>query len=307
MCCLTDVDDHRQAPWNLQGKWMSTSSNDRPVSSGLIARYYDSNTRYFQAWGGSGDVAAIHRAIYAPGVDSTEAAFNYLNHCVGEAIKPATGNSGQVLDLGCGVGGTATWLAQNMAANVTGITISSLQQRLATQRAQQMDVQSLCTFITADFEQLPPLPVMDAAFAIESFVHAHSADSFFSMVAARVRKGGRLVICDDFLSPDLPPEAGFWIYRFKFSWYLNQLHSLQTVIEAGHRHGFKVIGTSDLSAYVRGFPQPLLWLMRHLTRLPLPWPYWHNLAGGTALQYCIRRGWTRYHVVVFEHLAVDSG
>jgi cyclopropane fatty-acyl-phospholipid synthase-like methyltransferase len=286
---------------------MSTAGNGRPVSTGLIARYYDSNTRYFQAFGGSGDVAAIHRAIYAPGVGSTEAAFNYLNSCVAEAIKPCISDDSQVLDLGCGVGGTATWLAQSLAVNVTGITISSIQQQLATERAQQMGVQSRCTFIAADFAQLPQLPVMDAAFAIESFVHARSADSFFAMVAARVREGGRLVICDDFLNPELPPQADFWIQRFKCGWYLNQLHTLQSVIEAADRHGFKLVGSSDLSAYVRGFPRPLLWLMRHLTRLPLPWTYWHNLAGGTALQYCIQRGWTRYHVVIFEYLAVDSG
>jgi cyclopropane fatty-acyl-phospholipid synthase-like methyltransferase len=286
---------------------MTPSSNGRPVSSSLIARYYDSNTRYFQAWGGSGDVAAIHRAIYAPGVTSADAAFNYLNRCVGEAIHPCIDNGGQVLDLGCGVGGTTTWLARTMAVNVTGITISPIQQKLAIERAQQIGVQPLCRFIEADFEKLPELPLMDAAFAIESFVHAHSADSFFAMACAKLRKGGRLVICDDFLSPDLPPQAAFWIRRFKFGWYLNQLHTLQIVITTAEKHGFELIGTTDLSAYVQGFPKPLLWLMRHLTRLPLPWTYWHNLAGGTALQYCMKRGWTRYHVVVFQLLAVDSG
>jgi len=33
-----------------------------------IAQYYDDNTARFLSLGGSGDVAAIHRAIWAPGV-----------------------------------------------------------------------------------------------------------------------------------------------------------------------------------------------------------------------------------------------
>jgi hypothetical protein len=34
--------------------------------------------------------------------------------------------------------------------------------------------------------------------------------------------------------------------------------------------------------------------------VPLPWAYWHNLAGGTALQHCVKNGWTRYLALVFE-------
>lgn len=279
-----------------------------PVAASAIAQYYDSNTGPFLALGGSGEVAAIHRAIYAPGVQTRAQAFNYLNACVAQAIKPCIESShsqvqAQVLDLGCGVGGTSTWLAQTLAVGVTGITISAAQQKLATGRAQQLGLGHRCRFIQADFAAMPDLPTMDAAFAIESFVHAGSADSFFAMAARQLRSGGRLVICDDFLAPRNPPQAHKWVKRFERGWHLNNLGTLDHAIAAAARHGLHLINTEDLSAFVPGFYPPLLWLMRHLTRLPLPWPYWHNLAGGTALQYCIKQGWTRYHVLILEKSA----
>lgn len=274
------------------------------ASASEIAHYYDSNTGHFLSLGGSGEVAAIHRAIYAPGVETRAQAFNYLNACVAQAISPCViAGEALVLDLGCGVGGTSTWLAQTLPVSVTGITISAAQQALASQRAQQLGLGDRCRFITADFAAMPPLPESDAAFAIESFVHASSADSFFAMAAQQIRHGGRLVLCDDFLSPQNPSQASPWIKRFKRGWHLNNLGTADEAVAAAARHGFTLINAEDFSAFVRGFYPPLLWLMRHLTGIPLPWSYWHNLAGGTALQYCLKRGWTRYQVLILEKSA----
>jgi len=280
---------------------MDTPDNPAPVSTRAIAHYYDSNVGYFLKLGGSGDVAAIHRAIYAPGISSKAEAFNYLNVRVAEAIKPCLLQvTGNVLDLGCGVGGTATWLAQTLPVNVCGITISARQQQLASKRANQLGLESRCDFFVADFAALPELPVMDAAVAIESFVHANNADELFASVSRSLRPGARLMICDDFLGAENSAEAGLWIQRFKQGWHLNTLQTPEQISAVAARHGLELVSCEDLSAYIRAFPAPLLWLMRHLTRLPLPWSYWRNLAGGTALQYCLARGWTRYCMLILE-------
>lgn len=287
---------------------MSELNKAAENSAAAIADYYNNNTRLFLGLGGSGDVAAIHRAIWAPGVTNKAEAFNYLNVCVANALQPCLqlteGSQAQLLDLGCGVGGTSTWLAQALDANVTGITISSEQQKLATERAARLGLDNQVRFLQGDFAAMPDLESSDAAYAIESFVHASDAGDFFSMAARLVKPGGRLVICDDFLSPQInareKADADAWIRRFQRGWHLNNLVTADQAVAAASEQGFDVLESHDLSAHTRSFHPLLLLLVSQVTRLPLPWSYWNNLGGGTALQICLRQSWTQYRVLVWQ-------
>ncbi len=287
---------------------MSELNKAAENSAAAIADYYNNNTRLFLGLGGSGDVAAIHRAIWAPGVTNKAEAFNYLNVCVANALQPCLqlteGSQAQLLDLGCGVGGTSTWLAQALDANVTGITISSEQQKLATERAARIGLDNQVRFLQGDFAAMPDLDASDAAYAIESFVHASDAGDFFSMAARLVKPGGRLVICDDFLSPQInareKADADAWIRRFQRGWHLNNLVTADQAVAAASEQGFDVLESHDLSAHTRSFHPLLLLLVSQVTRLPLPWSYWNNLGGGTALQICLRQSWTQYRVLVWQ-------
>lgn len=287
---------------------MSELNKAAENSAAAIADYYNNNTRLFLGLGGSGDVAAIHRAIWAPGVTDKAQAFNYLNVCVANALEAcahaADESKPQLLDLGCGVGGTSTWLAQALDANVTGITISSEQQKLATERARVLGLDNQVRFLQGDFAAMPEMDASDAAFAIESFVHASDAGDFFSMAARLVKPGGRLVICDDFLSPQInareKADADAWIRRFQRGWHINNLVTADQAVAAASHQGFDLLESHDLSAHTRSFHPLLLLLVSQVTRLPLPWSYWNNLGGGTALQICLRQSWTQYRVLVWQ-------
>lgn len=287
---------------------MSELNKAAENSAAAIADYYNNNTRLFLGLGGSGDVAAIHRAIWAAGVTNKAEAFNYLNVCVANALQPCLqlteGSQARLLDLGCGVGGTSTWLAQALDANVTGITISSEQQKIATQRAKHLGFENQVQFVQGDFAAMPEMDASDAAFAIESFVHASDAGDFFSMAARLVKPGGRLVICDDFLSPQInareKADADAWIRRFQRGWHLNNLVTVDQAVAAASHQGFDLLESHDLSAHTRSFHPLLLLLVSQVTRLPLPWSYWNNLGGGTALQICLRQSWTQYRVLVWQ-------
>jgi len=300
--CLKVTQPH----WKLPSM---TESREVPESSvAAIAEYYDKNTRLFLDLGGSGDTAAIHRAIWAPGVTNKSQAFNFLNICVARALEPCLSakerHATQVLDLGCGVGGTSTWLANALDVSVTGVTISSAQQALATERAARLGLSAQVRFVQGDFAEMPDLPAVDAALAIESFVHASTAAAFFKMAAQFVKPGGRLVICDDFLSPVINAhesnQASFWVKRFQRGWHLNNLITAEQAVETAAHHGFELLESSDLSNYTRSFHPLLLLMVSQVTRLPLAWPYWNNLAGGTALQICLRKSWTQYRVLVWQ-------
>lgn len=276
------------------------------ASADDIAAYYDKNTRHFLTLGGSGDVAAIHRAIWAPGVTDRSAAFNFLNMLVAEALIPCIHEQPEktrVLDLGCGVGGTSTWLAKALDIDVTGVTVSKEQQQQASLRADRLGMAGRCRFLQGDFAAMPEIKPVDAAFAIESFVHAHDAESFFMMAARHIEPGGRLIICDDFLAAEtLTPEADFWVRQFRRGWHINNLITSVQAVHFAQKAGFRRVSTEDLSPFTRSFHPLILAILSQLTRVPLPWSYWDNLAGGTALQLCLKRGWTRYQVLVWDKL-----
>lgn len=287
---------------------MSTEPTQPPspavsASTEKIAHYYDANTSHFLRFGGGGATAAIHRAIWVPGVTNREQAFSYLNVWVAQAMQPlltAAPVGVHLLDLGCGVGGTATWLAQTLGIRVTGVTLSAAQVEIARNRAQELGLTGQVNFILGDFSKLPTLASVQAACAIESFVHAEDARAFFAMAARQIQPGGRLVICDDFLNPPHPARALRWINRFVHGWHLNNLLPVTTVEKLAAEAGFHLIEAQDLSPYLRSYNSLWLWLVTAVTRLPLRWAYWQNLSGGTALQVCVKKGWTTYRAMVWE-------
>lgn len=276
-----------------------------PKTADPVAAYYDANTRRFLRFGGSGATAAIHRRIWAPGVQSAADAFAYLNWWVARAVQPSFSlhAPSRLLDLGCGVGGTATWLAEHLGVQVTGVTNSAVQRDFAAQRARRLGVEDRCRFALADFMALPPLGPFNAAYAIESFVHAPDAPRFFNQANQQLVLGGRLVICDDFLAGSngtLDGEAAPWLARFRSDWQINTLLTLEAVQQMAARLGFRLVEAADLSAYLRSFHPLLLRAVAWLTQLPLRSAYWQNLSGGAALQICTLRGWTRYLALIFE-------
>lgn len=280
-----------------------TLNTDKNATAKQIARYYDANTEHFLRFGGAGDTAAIHRAIWAPGVKTREDAFLYLNRLIAASVTSLIEEGGRtlhVLDLGCGVGGTATWLARVLHVRVTGITISTQQRDIAEKRAATQGVADMTEFHSADFDCLPAIAPAQAACAIESFVHSKDASQFFAMAFRQIAPGGKLIICDDFLSLSLSHEAKPWVTRFTRGWHLNNLLSAEEVKEHAAKAGFDLLEEHDLSAYLRGFHPLYLWFIKTLTVIPLRWPYWQNLSGGTALQVCARRGWTKYKALVWE-------
>src|SRR3954453_14385623 len=90
-----------------------------------VRDYYDANTRKFLLSGGDG---AIHRELWGPGVASSDEAVHHTHALVLGQLGP---HDRRVLDLGCGVGAPALYLARRRAVEVVGVSISPAQVRLA--------------------------------------------------------------------------------------------------------------------------------------------------------------------------------
>lgn len=269
-----------------------------------VAAYYDQNTTPFLRWFGSGfEAAAIHRQVWGPGVRSGREAFEYLNALTASLAQLADLPAGaDVLDLGCGLGGTASWVAERYAVNVTGLTVSSFQAMFANERAAKRGLGRRCRFLWGDFLHLPDFGPFRAAWAIESFAHALDAERFFDEVTRVLMPGARLVICDDFLAQAEPAntEAARCLDEFREGWRLGNLITVAETKELAARCGWRLAQHIDLTPYLRPAPAWFLGLAGQALRLPLRGEYARSLRGSLALQRCLRAGWTQYHALAWE-------
>ena len=162
------------------------------ASGAGVRHYYDANTWKFLL---TGTQRAIHRELWGPGVTNAAEAVHHAHALVLDELGPA---DVRVLDLGCGVGTAALYLARRRPVEVVGVSISPAQIRLADRFAARSEpLQGSVGFRAADFTDLPAeLTGFDLAFAIESFVHADPALAFFRGAAGALRPGGALVVID---------------------------------------------------------------------------------------------------------------
>jgi SAM-dependent methyltransferase len=277
-------------------------------SSGQVARYYDLNTATFVALGQGGSVGAIHRAVWAPGVSTRDAAFHHVDELVADIVRrlPPRAEPPHVVDLGCGIGSSLCYLAERLPIRGTGITLSAVQAEMATSRIRDAGLSGRVTCIQGDFCDLPPIAAADVAMAVESFAHATSPEQFFAQCRSLVRPGGALVICDDFRGRVEDADARAAVDRFCRGWHLNSLIDVEAVKRMAAGAGFEHESTIDLSPYLRVLtPRDRVmnavltlvrWLPVYRTRLG-------PMIGGGALQLCLARGWVRYSVVAFRQRA----
>ena len=257
-----------------------------------VRHYYDRNTWKFLI---SGNQRAIHRELWGPGVASVGQAVHHVHDLVLARMRPS---DRRILDLGCGVGTAGLYLTARREVEVTGVTISPAQVRLAEKfTAAAPAVRT----VLADFTDLPmDLTDFDLAFAIESFVHAASGAAFFDQAARALSSAGTLLIIDDFrCGPADDPRLD----DVRSGWHAATLVSVTEAAALAAEHGLTLVEDLDLSSRQRlGRPRDRLVraaqpVLRRLRRQSV-WA--ESLVGGDALQRCHQARLLEYHLLRFQ-------
>lgn len=272
-----------------------------------VRDYYDRHTATFVSHGQGGGAGAIHRAVWGPGVGNRDQAFHDVERRLADLIRSLpqmAGRSLHLVDLGCGVAGSACYLAARLPVHVTGITLSPVQARLAQTRIREAGVSDRVVCLEGDYNHLPAeVGQADMAYTIESFVHGPTPARFFAQCRELLRPGGVLVICDDFLRPTVDPRAARAVERFCRGWHVNALLDRETLQALAASHGFVHDSTVDLSPYLelgRARDRVVKALLPLLKLLPLKAGRFDDLIGGSALQQCLAQGWIGYDFVTFR-------
>lgn len=104
----------------------------------------------------------------------------------------------RVLDVGCGVGGSAVWLARH-GAQVTGVTVVEAQLRQARARAAGL----AATFLLQDYMALDFASAsFDVLWHIESLCHCPDRAAYLKQALPLLGDGGRFACIDLFPTGD---------------------------------------------------------------------------------------------------------
>jgi tocopherol O-methyltransferase len=172
-----------------------------PVDIDRIRQHYDRLSFLYRLFWGE----HLHHG-YWEGNESVPRAQVQLMERLAERADILRGAS--ALDIGCGLGGSAMWLAQEFACDVTGMTISPVQARMATAKAKSRGLSNRVRFIVQDANLWEPEAAnIDLIWLMESTEHFRDKPRFFRNCAQALRPGGTLAVCA-WLRRDGPPRDG---------------------------------------------------------------------------------------------------
>jgi tocopherol O-methyltransferase len=100
-----------------------------------------------------------------------------------------------ILDVGCGIGGSSLYLAEKFGARVTGITLSPVQANRAKERARAARLQDRTDFQVANALDLPFADnSFDLVWSLESGEHMPDKAKFLQECYRVLKPGGKLIL-----------------------------------------------------------------------------------------------------------------
>jgi tocopherol O-methyltransferase len=154
-----------------------------------IRKHYDRLSRFYRMlWG-----EHLHHGYWENGESIKRAQIRLMEQLAETARIP---RGARVLDIGCGLGGSAFWLAEQYDCWVTGLTISPVQARMATRKAKAKQLADRVQLVVGDANAWQPqAESADVVWIMESSEHFRDKKNFFERCATALKPAGVLAVC----------------------------------------------------------------------------------------------------------------
>jgi tocopherol O-methyltransferase len=229
-----------------------------------LVAYFEDTKRDYRLWWMTSTALAMHFGFYDENTRHHAEALANMNREL--AIRAGLRGGDRVLDAGCGVGGSAIWLARELGARVVGVNVVPGDVERGRRYARKRNLADLVTIELQDMTRTNfPDESFDVVWAIESVCHVPDKREFLAEARRLLKPGGRLVIADAFRSRrPFGPEDEQLLHDWLSAWAVPDLMTPDEFTAAAGENGFTLVRFDDVSAHVRPSSRRMHRLMRVL-------------------------------------------
>lgn len=213
-----------------------------------IARYYDLSEGHYRVFWNLNKSRSLHYGYWDASTRNFHEALLNINRVL--ANKTGIKEGERVLDAGCGVGGSALWLAKERRCAVTGISLNKAQVEKAILSAKKANLSKVYfeqkDYLDTDY----PSASFDVVWAIESVCYANDKGLFLAEAHRLLKEGGRLIVADFFKAKNLQGKAAEQMKKFTNSWAINDFAVLEEFEQQAREVGFRTVESEDISAAI---------------------------------------------------------
>ncbi|KAK9845406.1 hypothetical protein WJX81_005726 [Elliptochloris bilobata] len=236
-------------------KPFTSGGKKTPLNQGIANFYDESSGLWEQMWG-----EHMHHGYYPAG--SREKSNKEAQVDMIEEVLSWAGVTGakEMVDVGCGIGGSSRHIARKFGCAARGITLSPVQAQRANALAAEQGLAERVSFQVADALQQPFGDAsFDLVWSMESGEHMPDKEKFVGELARVCMPGGRIIIvtwCHRNLQPGesgLSADEQALLDRICEAYYLPAWCSVDDYCRIFEAQGLQVIKTADWSEEVAPF------------------------------------------------------
>jgi len=214
-----------------------------------VADYYNQTQNHYETWWKLGSGMSLHYGVWEKDTPNFLEALRNTNRI----MMNLAGVEGthKVLDAGCGVGGAAIFMAQQKGAAVQGITVSETQVAYGNQKARELGVSELVQITQQDYTKTNfPDESFDVVWACESVSSAPQQVDFIKEAYRVLKKGGKLVMADCFLTTEDQADPNEWIKKWGSTWAVSGLVTKDYVVKGLTDNSFTMLEDKDFTTNI---------------------------------------------------------
>jgi len=244
---------------------MGDQSPQNDTALAGIQSYYDQTWLDYRALWLNPANRAIHFGYWDSTTRSHAESLLNMNRALAARLDLRPGH--RVLDAGCGVGGSAMWLAETYQVHVIGITPVESQVARARRYARERGLDHVVAFEVQDYLS-PQFPdaYFDAIWAQESVCHTAEKSRFVAMAYRLLKPGGQLVVAE-YLRTTRPhtDSQERLLHSWLDGWAIPDLATEEEFGSWCRQVGFRNVDVTNITPNVRPSLRRLYLLVRFLS------------------------------------------